>query len=217
MDETGSGASDPSGDDLACCKVTETAREYGASEAVSELVTRRQEGASLRELAAYFNTRVTARALESADIRDGQSVHAALIGDDFAATVYRTLRDDGSSDVQRAELRAQLRDEGVDVDALERAFVSHVTVRTHLQECVNVERETATPDFEKTVNTVRWARTRADNIIQNTLDSAVATGEIQTGDLDAELVVRVTCENCGDTFYVEELLDDRRCSCATSE
>lgn len=197
----------------ACCKVTSTARDYDVSDAVSELTTRRREGDSLRELATYFNTRVTERALEEADIHSGQSVHAALIGEELASTVYQILRTNDGSDIRRAELRARLREEGVDVDALENAFVSHVTVRTHLQECVNVQPKETAADFEKTVNTVRWAHTRAENIIQNTLDSAVSAGEIETGGLETEVLVRATCEHCGDTFYLEELLDERRCSC----
>lgn len=210
------GESDTS-ESVTCCKVTTTATTYDAHDAVAELATRREDGASFRELATYFNTRVTERALEKADIQQGQSVHSALIGEDFASTVYEMLRTEEGSDVRRAELRARLSDEGVDVDALEEAFVSYVTIRSHLQECVGVHREQSSSDFEKTVNTVRWAHTRAENIIQNALNSAGATQEMQTGDLETEVVVRVTCESCGDTFYVEELLDERQCSCAESE
>jgi hypothetical protein len=127
------------------------------------------------------------------------------------------LQGEDGSDVKRAELRARLRDKGVNVDDLETAFVSHVTIRSHLQECVNVQPAETTTDFEKTVNTVRWARTRAENIIQNTLNSAVSTDDLQTGDIETELIVRATCEKCGDTFYIEELFDERQCSCAGRE
>ncbi|KMT45633.1 hypothetical protein EL22_28975 [Halostagnicola sp. A56] len=53
-------------------------------------------------------------------------------------------------------------------------------------------------------------------VIQSTLDRAVKTGQFETGQLEAELFVRVTCENCGNTFYLAELLDERSCSCQST-
>jgi uncharacterized membrane protein len=195
-----------------CCKVQRTAAAFDVVDALDDLVTARRAGTSFRELATQFNTRVVEQALGRADV-DGRSVHAALTGEDIAGDVYEVLRTDRDSDIRRPELRARLSDAGVDVDALESAFVSHVTVRSHLQECVGVEPEQSPAPFEQTVNTAQGARTRASNVIQSTVDRAVRNGQLQTGTLDAEVLVRLTCQDCGTTFYLSELLEQRRCAC----
>lgn len=198
---------------LECCKVGRTATTFDVLLVVDKLADRRRDGDSFRDLASYFNTRVVERALERADVEDGRSVHAALVGDDLPRSVYRVLHGDSDSDIRRTELRARLADAGVDVDTLEAAFVSHVTLRSHLKECAGVEKEQSPPPFEYTVNTTQWARTRASNIVQNALDRAVRIDQLQTGSLEADVTVHVTCADCGDTFYLSELLDQRRCSC----
>lgn len=199
----------------ACCKVERTAATFDVSDAVDELTARRRDGDSFRDLATYFNTRVVERALTDADIGDGRSVHAALTGSDIASDVYEVLRTDRDSDIRRAEVRARLSDAGLDVGRLESAFVSHVTIRSHLQECVGVEPEQSPPPFEQTVNTAQGARTRAENVIESTIDRAVRNGQLRTGSLETEILVQVTCSDCGDTFYLPELLEERQCSCGS--
>lgn len=215
MTQPSDDASDVSADDgtAACCKVERTAIEFDIRDISTDLVKRRRDGDSYRAIAEYFNTHVVKAELNRADVTSGRSVHAALVGEDIAEEIYRVLHTDTESDIRRAELRARLTEAGINVDHLESAFVSHVTVRSHLQECVSVNVDSSPPPFEKTVNTTQWARTRASNVIQSTLDRAVKTGQLETGQLEAELFVRVTCESCGDTFYLVELLDERSCSC----
>lgn len=197
-----------------CCKVQQTAAAFNTVDALDELVKARRDGTSFRKLTEQFNTRVIEQALERADI-DGRSVHAALTGEDLSSDIYEVLRADCDRDIRRPELRARLSEAGVNVDALESSFVSHVTVRSHLQECVGVEPERSSPPFEQTVNTAQGARTRASNVIQSTIDRAVRNDQLLTGDLDAEVLVRLTCQDCGDTFYLSELLEQRQCSCGS--
>lgn len=199
-----------------CCKVQRTAVTFDVSDALDELAAARQEGASFRTLATQFNTRVVEQVLGEIDV-EGRSIHAALTGEDIASEVYEVLRTDRDSDIRRAELRARLSDAGVDVENLESAFVSHVTIRSHLQECVGVEPERSTPPFEQTVNTARSAQTRASNVVQSTIDRAVRHDQLQTGDLDVEILIRVTCQDCGDTFYLSELLEQQHCSCGSTD
>ncbi|RQG86782.1 hypothetical protein EA462_16745 [Natrarchaeobius halalkaliphilus] len=196
-----------------CCKVGRVALAFDVTEAVTQLARDRRSGDSYRTLAEQFNKDLIESALERADIESDRSIHAALVGDDIATEVYRLFRTDSDSDVRRAEVRARLSDAGVDVDRLESALVSHVTIRSHLTECVTVEVDESPPSFERTVNTTQWAHTRASNVIQSTLDRAVDHGHLRTGPLEAELSVRVTCTVCGDSFYLTDLLDQRRCSC----
>lgn len=196
-----------------CCKVQRTASAYGIDGAVDELEPRRRDGDSFRDLAAYFNTQVVDSALSRAGLGDGRSLHAALTGGDIASDVYEVLRTDRDSDIRRAEVRARLSDAGIDVDELESAFVSHVTVRSHLQECVEVTPDRSPPPFEQIVNTTQGARTRALNVIESTVNRAVRNGQLETGELETDILVQITCQDCGETFYLTELLDQRQCSC----
>lgn len=216
-DSGGSGQAEPNTDpEQTCCKVQRTATTYRMDGITAELASRREDGDSFRDIATYFNTQVISKALSDAEVAEDRSVHAALAGDTIAEDIYDVLRTDRDSDIRRAEVRARLADSGVDVDELERSFVSHVTIRSHLQDCVGVEPEETPTPFEKTVNTAQGARNRAMNVIQSTLDRAVKDGKIQAGDLETEILVQVTCQDCGDTFYLTELLEDRECSCSGS-
>jgi len=205
----------PSEGDSACCKVGRTAAAFDLSDVFEELSALRRDGESFRSLAAYFNTEVVESTLREAGVGDARSIHAALMGDDIARDIYDVLRTDRDSDIRRAEVRARLSDTGIDVDALESAFVSHVTVRSHLQDCVGVTPDESPPPFEQTVNTAQGARTRANNVIQSTINRAVRHGHLQTGEIKAEVVVRLSCNDCGKSFYLSELLDQRRCNCTS--
>lgn len=215
-DSDGSGRGESGlGTETACCKVQRTAAAFEMTGVVDELTTLRREGNSFRDIADFFNTQVVDRALTRADLGDGRSIHAALTGDDIADDVHRVLRSDQRSDIRRAEVRARLSEAGIDVDRLESALVSHVTIGSHLQDCVEVVPKRSPPPFEQTVNTAQGARTRAGNVIQSTIDRAVRNDQLQTGPLEAEILVQITCQDCGDTFYLTELLERRTCSCAS--
>jgi len=213
--DTPQGKQSTGGPEQPCCKVRRTAAAYNILDVVEELPTLRREGDSFRKVATYFNTQVVSKALSEEGLDDSRSVHAALASDTIAEDVYEVLRADSDSDIRRVEVRARLSDAGVDVDELESSFVSHVTMRSHLQECVGVEPDTSPPPFEQTINTTQGARTRATNVIKSTLDRAVRNGQLQTGSLETDLLVQVTCQDCGDTFYLTELLEQQQCSCST--
>lgn len=200
-----------------CCKVQRTAVRFDLPDVLSILVERRRAGASFRTLTEYFNQQIVARALDEADLGHGRTVHAALTGEDIAEDVYEVLQGDTSADVKRAEVSARLVDAGVDVATLESALVSHVTIRSHLQNCVDVAPEKSLPPFDQIINTTQGARSRAVNVIQSTIDRAVKNGQLETGDLEVDISIQLTCQDCGDTFYLPELLDQRRCSCARTQ
>lgn len=202
--------------EIDCCKVGRTATKFGINNRLSELTNLRKEGTSFREITTIFNTWVVEQALERGDIGDNRSIHAVLVGADTASEVYRVLRSEGESDIHRTELRARLSAADIDIDSVEASFVSHVTMRSHLQECVGVHPDTEPPTFEKVVNTAQRAKVRATNVIGSTLKRAVRHGQIQISSLRIELLVKITCDECGDTFYLSELLDQRRCSCHTT-
>jgi|GEM_PF-3819124 len=198
----------------ACCKVRASAVEFGVEDALERIKSERRRGSSFRDLADEFNTAIVERALDAEDLGDSRSIHAAMIGDDVATRVYEILRGNSEAGIEGAELRARLSSAGVDVSRLEDAFVSHVTMRSHLQDCVGVTPEESGPTLDHIVNTIRGARTRSLNVIQSSVERARRHDLITTGPLTVEMVFRATCQECGDQFYLSDLIEERECSCA---
>lgn len=191
------------------CKVGRAADDYGLPRLQDDIVRRREEeDASLRDLAGFVNERILERALADAgtDVAgDPQSVYEALAGDDAGPG-------------RRTEVRRQLRRAGVPVETVESDFVSHQTVRDHLRDCLGMDTgRRATTDLDDAADLVGWARDRNEGIIDDTLARLRSAGTLETGRLDVTHSVRVTCEDCGATYRVTDLLERGACDCADAD
>jgi hypothetical protein len=196
---------DDSGPTGACCKVGRLAATYDLADVDGALARRHDDGESLRDLAEYLNRRTFDAALSTAG--------AAGAGDREALFVALTDDDVGSG--RRAAVRTTLRNAGLDVEGVLDDFVSHQTVRTHLQECL--DRDTGrslSVDREGARSTIEWATTRADAVVMEKLEQLRAVGKLRTGPLSTTLSVRVTCEDCETTYRVRDLIARGRCDCA---
>ena len=188
-----------------CCKVGRVADRYDLVDLDGTLARRHEAGSGLRDLAALTNRRILADAITGAD--------AAVVGD--ADALYETITGEDVSAGRRAEVRAQLSNAGVDVLGMEDDFVSHQTIRTHLNDCLGIDTSRSAPlDRERVAGTVEWARSRSEAVIERTVERLREGDELATGPLDVTHTVRSTCEDCGRTYRQEELLAEGRCACA---
>lgn len=187
------------------CKVDRKAEEYGLTELNEELFIRHQEkGASLRDLEAYVNKRMLDCALEETEI--------VLL--DGVESVYDVLTGDDVSEGKRAEIRSRLEQAGIDVDKLENDFVTYQTVRKHLQGALDIDTGARkTLDTTDADTRIRRLQSRSEAVIAETLEQLRRGEKLETGNLDLVMSVRVTCENCGDSYRLRELLDSGRCRC----
>jgi len=187
------------------CKVDRKAEEYGLTDLDEELYHRHQErGASLRDLESYVNMRMLDRVLEDTDI--------VLL--DGVESVYHILAGDDVSEGKRAEIRSRLEQAGIDVDKLESDFVTYQTVRKHLREALDVDTGARkTLDASDADTRIRRLQSRSEAVIAETLEQLRRGEKLKTGKLDLVMSVRVTCENCGDSYRLRELLDSGRCRC----
>ena len=187
------------------CKVDQQAEEYGFSDLNEELYYRHQErGASLRDLESYLNTRMLDSALTDTDI--------VLL--DGVESVYQVLSGDEVTEGKRAEIRSRLEHAGVDVDKLENDFVTYQTIRKHLREALDVDTGSRkTFDASDADTRIRRLQSRSEAVITETLEQLRRGEKLKTGNLDLVVSVRVTCENCGDSYRLRELLNSGRCSC----
>jgi Arc/MetJ family transcription regulator len=166
------------------------------------LLERRASGASLRELRDYYNDEVIAATLEAADgsvLTDVETVRAALRGEIESAG-------------DRIEIEHELGRMGVDVEELESRLVSHETLRQYLDER-DVEPETE-PDavtVEEVRDTVAWATSREEAIIERKLEQLARTDILEFRDIDIDTAITVTCSDTGVAYPLEEFIERGGC------
>jgi len=188
------------------CKIGRTVVAYGIEGLDAKLRARRADGESLRDLERFLNRSLLRRAVQNAGtdvIGDVDAIYDALAGIDVSAG-------------KRTEIRERLEHAGVDVTGVEDAFVSYQTVRSHLNECLDVD--TARDQhlsIDDARGTIAWARSRSEGIVDRTIQRLDAADEVTTGDLDVSQVVRVSCADCGATAPVDVFLDDGGCHCSS--
>lgn len=187
------------------CKVGRKAEEYGLTDLDEELHDRHQtNGASLRDLETYVNQRILGSVLEDTDI--------VLL--DGVESVYRILAGDDVSEGKRTEISSRLEHAGINVRKVESDYVTYQTIRKHLRECLDIDTGTReTLDTADADTRIRRLQSRSEAVIAETLEQLRRAKKLKTGKLDLVMSVRVTCENCGNSYRLRELLDSGRCRC----
>ncbi|SDF34866.1 rod-determining factor RdfA [Halorientalis regularis] len=182
----------------ASCKVDRVIETYGLTSAdpvfdsIDEGLLSRWTGAGersavgYRSLTEWFNKRL----LKTVYDDHGRDTLGATVDSD-----YEVLQSDDELVV--AELAESLRADGIDADDLRGALVSWGTMRTHLQDCLDGQKEpqTATTDWE--VESVRKAIGVTESKVESAL-SALAQKERLAGGgtADIEVQVQLGCDAC---------------------
>lgn len=196
-------------DDPCACKIGRQRERYDLHELDVRLVGRRQEdGESLRDLAAFVNTRVLAAALDDAgaDVAgDPRSVYEALTGDDVAPE-------------RRADVVDRLELVGIDVEALESDFVSHQTVKTHLADCLDLDTSRSGIDsVEEGRAKLDWAADRHRTVAESVVDQLLRADRVSLTDYELTQTTSITCRECERTYRIDEFLRRGRCECAPGD
>lgn len=190
------------------CKVDRIADKYNLGNLDERLVRRREnEDASLRDLDAYINRRITKVALR-------RSGHNPVEGE--ADTYHRHLRH--ADGIASEETRRELDREGVPVHELEDDFVSYQTIRKHLNECVgsDTSRDDYEPSPSEDAERMGRIKGRAEQVISRTLNRLRKHDAISIGEPHPIVSLKVRCGDCGRTHTVSQLLRERECACAES-
>jgi hypothetical protein len=164
------------------------------------------ERMSLRDLADLFNRRLLSEAMEQAGMStvDGE-----------VANFYRLLTDAEVSSGKRTEAVARLKRNAVDVDQLQRDFVTYQAIRSYLQEYRDATYEQAddADPVDSAIETIQRLRARIRSVTDGTLERLRDTGRISLGSFRLFVDVDVLCEDCGVQYSVMELLDRGGCEC----
>lgn len=194
-------------DSVCSCKLGRNVRAYGLGNFDETIRRRRREGASLRDLESVINKAILRAVVEDVD--------GTVIGD--VDHIYETLVGDDASAGERTETKEQLARTGADVDALLEDFVSYQTVRTHLNECLDIDTGRRRQlSIEDARGTIEWARSRSEGIVDRTMDRLRRDEQFSVGSIDVSHDVRVSCTDCGGSYPVEEFLDRGGCDCSIS-
>lgn len=163
------------------------------------------ESHSLRELAEEFNLDVLRAALEARGERplDGE-----------VETTYRALVGDDASSGDRTQVRRSLERDGVDVERLERDFVTHQAIHTYLTKGRDVQKETDDADRVSSVReTVQRLQSRLSAVTETSLSRLREAGVVTLGEFEVLVTVDVVCRDCGAHRSVTDLLDGQGCDC----
>ncbi len=192
-------------------KVARLIADYDLGESFGDELERRwtadgEERTSLRDLADLFNERLLQSAMSSAGV-------STVSGE--VSNLYRLLTDDGVSSGMRTEARNRLERDGVDVDALERNFVSYQAIRSYLTKYrdAEYERPSEGEQVERVLDSVQRLRARLQSVTESSLDRLRSTGRIALGDFRLFVDVDVLCEECGAQYGVADLLERGGCDC----
>lgn len=164
------------------------------------------ERLSLRDLADEFNRRLLAAAMEDAEM-------SVLDGE--VDNLFRLLTDGDVTAGARTDARSRLERGGIDVERVERDFVTYQAIRSYLRNERGAEYDGA-DDRERlkgTAETVERLRSRLDSVCENNLEQLRATDRITLDEFQMFVSVDVFCEGCGSQYMVSELLERGGCDC----
>jgi hypothetical protein len=191
-------------------KVERVMDRYGLEmgERLEELWVGEGENRSLRELAELFNVRVLEAAMREASVD-------TLEGE--AENTYELLTEGDVSEGVKTQTRRKLERNDLDVDQLERDFVSHQAIYTYLTKYRGVEHsddeETEGDPVENVSTTIQRLNNRTAAVVESNLERLTNADHIGLGEFDVSVEVRVTCEDCGTYRTVDELLAEGGCDC----
>lgn len=179
------------------CKVCRVFDEYNLEMYEDQLVEQwtadGENRKGYRTLAKELNVRLLRDKMDRAGLE-------TLGGE--AASKYERLQDDT---VTATEVRNILHQEGVPIEQLEDDFVSYGVVRTHLVDCLGLESQRQTGDWERDAIAIAsdHAEEKASQAVRSLLNKdALAVGD----DASVHATIEVECEECHTRVPVERAL-----------
>jgi hypothetical protein len=168
------------------------------------------ERMSLRALARFFNARV----LEEVLLDAGMSTI-----DTDLDQVYTNLTSDEVSAGVKTETRNRLERNGVDVEKLERDFVSYQAIRSYLKEWreASYERPSDEEKIDKDLESIQRLMTRTESVAVDRIEKLRNTGRISAGEFEILLSMQVLCQRCGTQYTIATFLEQGGCECMRDE
>ena len=173
----------------------------GLGEELEQRWTADEDADSLRTLADVFNHELLEAAAVDAglDLLDGE-----------IKTFYEALSDTDATGAERARARGRLERAGIDVEGLQRDFVSHQAVHTYLTTYRGASKERKRSDPTERVQRLRG---RLAAVTESALASVATPDDFVVGSPDVLVDVQVFCADCGSQYGFDELVERGGCDC----
>ncbi|WP_411966251.1 rod-determining factor RdfA [Haloferax sp. YSMS24] len=173
----------------------------GLGEELEQRWTADEDADSLRTLADVFNHELLEAAAVDAglDLLDGE-----------IQTFYEALSDNDATGGERARARGRLERSGIDVDGLQRDFVSHQAIHTYLTSYRGASKERKRSDPTERVQRLRG---RLAAVTESALDSVANQDDFVVGSPEVLVDVQVFCADCGTQYGFDELVERGGCEC----
>lgn len=194
------------------CKVDRVRDRYDLRDLDERLERRYNLGdeVGVRDLEEYLNTWILRRAINEAGM-------VTLDGE--VDNYHRLLTDDNVSECAFEGAYRELKQGGLDVDAVVDDFVSYQTVRKHLNECLGID--TSRPDYEPSFDDARQRigklATRLETVTSRVISRLRDHDALAMGEPEVTVHVKVECGNCGRILEGRSLLRRQGCSCERLE
>lgn len=192
-------------------KVARLINEYGLETSFGEELEMRwtSEGndrLSLRALADLFNRQLLETVIDDTGM-------TGVEGE--VENLYRLLADDDVSSGMRTEAQSRLERNGVNVDQLERDFVTYQAIRSYLTEFRGAEYKGTTDAdrIETATTTIQRLRSRLRSVVEGNLNQLRTTNRLTLGDFRLLIDIDVLCEDCDAQYSVFDLLSRGGCDC----
>lgn len=191
-------------------KVARLIDEYDLDGLGDELESRwtaeNTERMSLRELADLFNKRL----LEEVLLGAGMSTLETDV-----ERVYHRLSDQDVSPGVRTETRNRLEQNGVDVEKLEKEFVSYQAIRSYLQEWRKATYNHISDEkkIDNDLESIQRLMNRTESVARDRIENLSNTGRIGGNDFDIFLNMKVLCQHCENQYNIAVFLKQGGCEC----
>lgn len=193
-------------------KVNRVMRKYGlehlGDEMVSLWTSTGEDRLTLRELEAWFNKKVTAKAISKSEFEID-------LVEPYAEQVYGVLRgDDDTVETDREVLKGELKQKGVKVDDLMEDFVSYQAVNTWLKKSKGAEppeKDTSQEREAKMIARVRKLRSRCEKVGVDSIELLRKMGDVTTAPVDVDVRFTVTCKECKFPMPITEFISKGGC------
>ena len=161
---------------------------------------------SLRDLADSFNKRLLEVQLRVAGLdaleQDVQRTYRNLTGEDVTVGV-------------QTDTRTRLEQNGIDVEELERDFVTYQAIRSYLTEFRDAAYEGPADDekIQADQGTIQRLASRTLSVTEDRLQTLRETDRLDVGEFEVLLDLQVVCQSCGTQYSVDQLLEEGGCDC----
>jgi hypothetical protein len=168
------------------CKVCRVLSDRDMEQYEDQLVDQWQADApkrkGYRQLAEWLNATMLRREMDRAGL--------STLGEEARSKYDRLTTNTSVAE----EVATDLSSAGIDVDSLRKDFVSYGVIRTHLQNCLDLEYTVEGGDWE--AEAIEMARNYAVKKVSEAVRSLQNKGNLEGGDISVDVDVTLECESC---------------------